>query len=164
MHCTTACLCSETNFTRGKDTFMGLTQSSSGGSGNFEGSLELVGRTLQALHYLPRSKVKWQINCWTLLLSSPCAEMLLPGTELRNTVDLFKRVNHRKLFGNKMWSSAHLQNVLAGHHLVVVKNSHGISWMCQGMLLLFLGGLWSEARADALLGCAQQIDVLGLWF
>lgn len=93
--------------------------------------------------------------------------VLLLGTELRNTVDVSKGVNHLKLFGNKMWSSAHLQNVLAGHHLVVVKNSRGKLpgyGMCQGMLLLFLGGLWSEARADALLGSAQQIDVLGLWF
>lgn len=39
MHCTAACLCSETNFTRGKGTFMGLTQSSSGCTGNFEGPL-----------------------------------------------------------------------------------------------------------------------------
>lgn len=132
------------------------------------GPPELVGRTLQALLYLLRSKLKWQITCWTLFLSSSCTKMLLLlGSELRNTGDLSKGVNHLKLFGNKTWSSAHLQNVLADHHLVVVKNSHGKLpgyRMCQGMLLLFLGGLWSEARADALLGSAQQRDVLGPWF
>lgn len=64
--------------------------------------------------------------------------MLLPQRELRNTVVLFKRrsVNLLRLSGNKMWSSVHLQSVLAGQLIVVVKNSPEISRTCQGMLQL----------------------------
>lgn len=39
LHCTTARLCSGTNFTRGKGTFMGLTRSSSGCTGNWRAPL-----------------------------------------------------------------------------------------------------------------------------
>lgn len=137
---------------------------SSGPMGGFEVSPELVEKAPQALHYLSRRELKCPITCWTLCCSSPCTEMLLPGRELRNTVDLFKRVNLLKLFGNRMWSSALLQNILAGPHMVLVKNSHGISWICQGMLQLFLGGLWSEALAHDLLGSVQHRHVLELWF
>lgn len=114
--------------------------------------------------YLLRSELKFPITCWTLCRSLPSAEMPLSVRKFRNTVDLFKRVNLLKLFGNKTWSSAYLQNILSGHCMVVVKNSYEISWTCQGMLQFLLGGLWSEAPAHDLLGSVQQIYVLGLWF
>lgn len=142
-HCKTACLCSELDFIHAKGTFMALT-----------GSFFWVRGWL------------CPITCWALFHSSTCTEMWLLGRELRNAVvSLFKRrfANLLRLFGNKRWSSVHPQTILAGHHMVVVKNSHGISRTCQGMLQHFLGGLWSEAQAHDLLGSVREIHALGLW-
>lgn len=91
---------------------------SSGRRSDFEVSPEFVERAPSALCYLLGRELKCPVTYWTLCRSSPCSEMLLPGRDLRNTVDLFKRVNFLKLLGTKMWSSAHLRNILAGHHMV----------------------------------------------
>lgn len=104
------------------------------------------------------------ITRWTLFHSSTCTEMWLLGRELRNAVVLFKRrfANLLRLFGNKRWSSVHPQIILTGHHMAVVKNSHGIFRTCQGMLQHFPGGLWSEAKAHDLLGSIREMHALAV--